>query len=81
MTTTVNTKQVGAYLQMIKALADAVRESGPLGISAGSLYAVCMGAMDLDTFNRMVELLVGSQAVRREAGHRLVWVGEVQRRD
>lgn len=82
MTTTVTQNQVNGYIQVVKALADAIKEAGPMGIGAGELYAVAMRAMSLDAFERTIGLLTKAGLVKRERSHLLVWVEpQPQRRD
>lgn len=68
-------------MQAVKALADAIKESGPMGIGAGVLYSAVMRVMSLDAFERTIGLLTSSGLVRRERSSLLVWTGETQRRD
>lgn len=81
MKTAVSEQQMGAYLRAVKALADAIKESGPMGIGAGVLYAAVMRVMSLDAFERTIGLLTSAGLVRRERSSLLVWTGEPQRRD
>lgn len=81
MKTAVSQEQIGAYLQAVKALADAIKESGPMGIGAGVLYAAVMRIISLDAFERTIGLLRSSGLVRRERSSLLVWSGDTQRRD
>lgn len=78
---TVSNDQVRAWLQTVKAFADAIREAGPGGIGKGSLYAMAVHVMDLATFEKMISLLTSSGMVRQEPSFRLVWSENVQRRD
>lgn len=78
---TVSNDQVRAWLQTVKAFADAIREAGPGGIGKGPLYAMAMHVMDLPTFEKMIALLTSSGMVRQEPSYRLVWSENVQRRD
>jgi len=78
---TVTKEQVSAYLQVIKALADAIKEAGPLGIGVGVLYAACSSMMSLDAFERSLGVLTGSGLVRRDGNHCLTWIEPAQRRD
>lgn len=77
----VTKEQVGAFLQIIKALADAIKQSGPLGIGAGVLYASVMSVMSMDAFERSIGYLTGAGLVKRDGQHCLTWIGPVQRHD
>ena len=65
-------QQAAAGLQVIKAIADIVREVGE--VPAGHLYSAVMGVMDLDRFQHIVDVLVGSKLIRKQ-GDLLTWVG------
>lgn len=79
MQTTVTKEQVQAYVQAMKALADAIRDSGPMGIGAGVLYSAVMGVMSLDAFERSIGLLTSAGLVKRERSSLLVWVEPAQK--
>lgn len=74
----VTKEQIGAYLQAVKAIADAIREAGRMGIGEGILYSALMGVMSLDAFERTVGHLTSAGLVRREAGRKLVWCGPAE---
>jgi hypothetical protein len=73
-TTQPTAAQLKSALQVMFAVADAVREAGRL--PAGPLYAALVGnnVATLDGFESMIRQLVGTGCVRRE-GDELVWVG------
>jgi hypothetical protein len=69
--TTVPTKEeVAAASATLSAIAGAIRELGR--VPSGHLYAQVMGHMNLATYERIIDLLVRTNLVRRE-GHELVW--------
>lgn len=63
----VSEKQVGAMLDVIVAMADVVRKS-PRGLPSGELYATVMGIMSLETYERVIALMVEAGAIERH-GH------------
>ena len=66
-------EQIAAVLMAIKALADVIREKGE--VPSGELYANVMGHVSLETYNSMVDRLVGTGLVKRTNSHLLIWVG------
>jgi hypothetical protein len=62
-----------AYLELIQAIATAIRDSGPLGVPSGTLYASVMSVVPLDAYNRIVTQLVSTGLVRLDC-HCLYWV-------
>lgn len=62
--------QVIAYLNAVRALADAIKELGE--VPSGHLYTSVMGSINLQQYERMIETLVRSGVIRRN-GHLLVW--------
>jgi hypothetical protein len=76
----VTKEQVGAYLQVVKAIADGIRDAGPLGIGEGPIYEMVCGIMSLDAFERTIGILTRSGLIKRQ-DHCLTWIEPVQRRD
>lgn len=70
-------EEVEAYLVICRAVADAVREAGPMGIPSGTVYAACMGTgMSIGQYERIIRILSGPGGVIRiNASHLLLWVG------
>ncbi len=62
--------QVKAGLEVIRAIADAIREVKQ--VPAGHLYAAVMGTLSLSAFTRIVDMLVRSGLVRKQ-GDLLIW--------
>lgn len=58
----------------VAAVTETIREAGR--VAEGPLYAMLCDRMDLQAFERMVTIIVGTKLVKRE-GHELVWVGPV----
>lgn len=81
MNATITQDQVRAYVETVKAIADAIREAGPGGIGMGVLYSAVMRFISLDAFERTIGLLTSGGLVRRERSSLLVWIAPVQRRD
>ena len=65
-------KQVLAAMELVIAVGETIRELKQ--VPAGQLYAVTMGVLDLDQFERVIATLVKAGLVRREPSHLLVWV-------
>jgi hypothetical protein len=63
--------QVAAALEAIYAVIDVIRETGP--IPSGHLYATMMGAIDIHTYNAIIDIAIKSGRVRRD-NHMLSWV-------
>lgn len=69
---TVTTKQVSGAVQIIGAVAEAIREAR--SIPAGPLYAMLMGRMSFESFGRIITILENAGLVS-EKNHMLTWVG------
>jgi hypothetical protein len=65
-------EQAVAYIQIIAALAEAIRGLG--SVPSGHLYAYVMGGMTFPQYSRAIEVLKGADLVKEE-GHVLSWVG------
>lgn len=65
--------QVDAALAVMKAVADAIRDLGE--VPSGELYARVMQHMDLRTYDRIIDRLIGAGLVQRTGSHLLRWVG------
>lgn len=65
-------EQVSAAFQITAAVCEAIREAGRM--PSGTLYAMCMGRMDIETYNKLVTTIKRTGLVE-ERGHELVWVG------
>lgn len=73
MENTITNDQVKAALEIVKAVAEAIRELG--SVPSGHLYAQLMGHMSLERYNKVIDTLVRTGLVRKEPSHLLVWVG------
>ncbi|UOF83050.1 transcription factor E2F-4 dP-2/DNA ternarY [Caudoviricetes sp.] len=62
-----------AAIQVIKAIADSIKELGE--VPSGHLYAMVAGHMDLTTYDKIINILIASNLIKREDSHLLVWVG------
>jgi hypothetical protein len=62
----------GAGVRILYAVADAIRELG--SVPSGVLYAQLMGKIDLQTYERIIDLLKGAGLVK-ESSHELIWIG------
>ena len=62
-----------AAIQVVMAVGDAIRELG--SIPSGHLYAQLMSKLDLQAYQRVIDLLKGAGVVKEEASHMLTWIG------
>ncbi len=67
------TEQINAYMAIVEALSEAIEGLGE--VPSGHLYAVVMGKINLDTYERIIDLLVSVGCVTRKPGHVLKWTG------
>jgi len=67
------TAQEKAALAIVIAVGEAIKELG--SVPSGHLYARLMGRMNLETYNKVIALLVKTGAVKDE-NHLLTWVGK-----
>ena len=66
------TNQERAALAIVLAVGEAIKELG--SVPSGHLYARLMGQMSLETYNKVIGLLVKTGAIKNE-GHLLTWTG------
>jgi hypothetical protein len=64
--------KASAAITVIHTLSEAIRAAGK--IPQGHLYAQCMGAMDLGTFEGAIRLLVRAKLVESK-NYELTWIG------
>jgi hypothetical protein len=70
----ITAKEVMAALQVIKAVADTIKEMGT--IPSGHVYAAFMSAgISLEAYESIINRLVQEGFVRRDPHHLLTWVG------
>lgn len=67
------TNQEKAALQVVLAVGEAIKDLG--SVPSGHLYARLMEHMSLETYNKVIALLVKTGAVKEE-NHLLTWVGK-----
>jgi hypothetical protein len=65
-------EQLKAGLNTVLAVTEAIREAGE--IPSGTLYAVLMGKVDMQGFDKIVSIVTGSSLVEKR-GDLLRWVG------
>ncbi len=65
--------EVNAAVQVVVAVGEAIKSLG--SVPSGHLYAQLMGRMSLETYNKVIALLVKTGAVKNE-NHLLTWVGK-----
>lgn len=64
--------ELKAGLVLIAAVAEAIREAGR--ILSGTLYAMLMGKIDYQAYQKLIQMLKNADLVREEA-HELIWIG------
>lgn len=67
------TNQEKAAMQIVLAVGEAIKELG--SVPSGHLYAHLMGRMSLETYTKVIALLVKVGAVKEE-NNLLTWVGK-----
>ncbi len=65
-------EQVTAGIRVAAVVGDTIRQLG--SIPSGELYAQLMGHMNLDTYNKCIQVLKKAELVE-ESNHVLRWVG------
>lgn len=65
-------EQIAAHLKVVQAVAEAIREAGT--IPSGHLYSALCGKMDLNSYNRIIDMLKRTELVS-ETNHVLKWEG------
>jgi hypothetical protein len=69
---TITKQEMHAGIEVIRAVADSIRELKQ--VPAGHLYAVLMGSMSLDGFNKIIRILKNAGLVREDESHLLHWI-------
>ena len=59
-------------LRMIAVVAESIREAGR--VPSGTLYALVMGRMSLEAYEKMIQILKNTGLVS-EVAHELIWIG------
>lgn len=67
-------EQIGAALNMVRAVADSIRELKR--VPSGTLYAQVMGVMSIQEYEWIIARLVGAGLVRKESNE-LIWCEDV----
>ena len=67
------TAQEKAAVAVVVAIGETIKDLG--SVPSGHLYAQLMGRMSLETYNKVIALLVKTGAVKEE-NHLLTWVGK-----
>lgn len=62
-----------AALLVCMTVAEAIRDLG--SVPSGHLYAAVMSKMDIHSYENVIQILVNSNLVRRDAWHMLTWIG------
>jgi hypothetical protein len=66
-------KQAQAAAGALLALAECIRNLG--SVPSGHLYARLMDYMSLETYQKLIEILVQAGMVRQHPSHLLEWIG------
>ena len=66
----VSNEEVGQAIQTLKAVADTIKELG--SVPSGELYARLMGHMSIQTYDKIIGILVNGQIIRKES-NLLIW--------
>jgi DNA-binding transcriptional ArsR family regulator len=69
---TVTKTEVKAAVEILKAVADAIRELGE--VPSGHLYANLMSKLSLAQFEQVLGVLKGAGLVRESNAHLLTWI-------
>ena len=64
--------QVKAFIAMAEALGEAIKGLG--SVPSGHLFAHVMGVMSLETYEKIINLLISAGHVKK-SGHVLTWIG------
>ena len=67
-------QQATASLEVAAAMAECIRTS-PDGLPSGTLYAMVMGRLSLQSYEAIIRALVGAGLVRQDASFFLTWNG------
>ena len=67
------TAQEKAAVAIVVAIGETIKDLG--SVPSGHLYAQLMGRMSLETYNKVIGLLVKTGAVKEE-NHLLTWIGK-----
>lgn len=65
MTNTEHT-QIHAIKEICKAIYEAIKEAGEAGIPSGHLYAAMMAHLNLDQYNKLIEILKETKLIKEE---------------
>ncbi len=68
------TKQINAGLEILKALADTIRQLR--SVPSGELYARVMGHMDINAYDKALSILKGAGLIAESNAHMLTWVAK-----
>jgi hypothetical protein len=67
-----STKQLAAGLEVVRAIADAIRELH--AVPSGSLYVQVMSRLSIQEYEKVIGILKGAGLVRESNDHLLMWV-------
>jgi hypothetical protein len=70
---TVSKQDLHNGFETIRAIADAIRELGT--VPAGTIYAVVMGKISLEAFEKILGILKGAQLIEQDQSSLLRWIG------
>jgi transcriptional regulator CtsR len=66
-------EQINGGLQVVQAIAEAIRELKQ--VPSGKLYAMVMGKLSLEQYEKVIQILVDARLVKKHQSHLLEWIG------
>lgn len=66
-------EQINAGLKTVLAIAESIRELG--SVPSGHLYAHLMGSLTLESYEKIIQILVNQDLVKKHPSHLLEWIG------
>ena len=71
--TSARKQQLAVALAVTLAISEAIREAGE--IPSGTLYAIVMGKVDLNGYQKILDILTNASLIRVMPSHLIRWVG------
>ncbi len=56
-------EQIQAFLDLVESIMDLIKAKGAMGLPSGELYAVLMGSLTLDQYNKLIAMLVKANRI------------------
>ena len=70
-------EQITAAIEIMDTVIDCVKLGGDMGVPSGHVYAALMGTMSIETYERMIGLLIEAKRIKR-SNHVLYYVEKRQ---